>query len=101
MRHIFLWIGLMGLLVTNGLQYTHDLTHHECHSDSSHEHASTDACSLCWFVSHQVLSDFSIDTVLPEATVSENILDVYPPIVLAYQGVGSSLKSNKDPPHFL
>ncbi|WDF70323.1 hypothetical protein PQ465_08070 [Sphingobacterium oryzagri] len=100
---MYVVIGLIGLLSTSALQYTHDRRHqHTCETRTPHDthqqSTAADDCSLCWFVSHQVTPDLTIYTPLPD--VAENILVHLNSATVnnRYQSITLLRKSNKDPP---
>jgi len=100
-KHIVLIFALCAVVCANALQYTHDVSHHDCESacDSNNDHADT--CSLCWFVYHQILSDVHLDVVFIEPYVQSFLVHendrytAFLPLPLVHQ------ESNKDPPYFL
>lgn len=102
LRYVCILVGIIGLLLTNALQYTHNTTHHECETDS-HRNAhkkstATGECALCWFVSHQVITDFTIEELIPEIAENAIITSTEGSITIGYQSIKLLLKSNKDPP---
>lgn len=71
LRQTLVMVTLVSLTLTSALQFTHDLQHEKVHhcqdgsSDSPDHHG--DLCALCWFVTHQLSSEFTTVTYLPEA----------------------------------
>ncbi len=100
--HIILWVGLTGLLLTSGLQYTHDVAHHSCSTSTEEQRDHADQhCSLCWFVSHQVLDDFQLASLVPTAQISLSSPVAEALMLVRFPDQVLSLKSNKDPPYTL
>ncbi|MFD2595289.1 hypothetical protein [Sphingobacterium griseoflavum] len=96
--HILLVIGLVGLVSASALQYTHHQDHHDCAAATDKHGPDAEHCSLCWFVSHQVLGEIHLASLLPEAESSLVIPAEKARLLVRVLDQVHLLISNKDPP---
>jgi len=98
-RFIGVIMALLVLSTSNGLLYTHDITHHyDCSSADHQEHPDADECALCWFVLHQVSHHFAIDTLLPDIAIQTCTSLLHGRHHLFFPDGIERLQRNKDPP---
>ncbi len=98
-RFIGVIMALLVLSTSNGLHYTHDITHHhDCSSSDHQEHPDADECALCWFVLHQVSHHFAVDSLLPDIAVQTCINLRNGRNSLFFPDGIERLQRNKDPP---
>ncbi|MBD1432168.1 hypothetical protein H8B06_04960 [Sphingobacterium sp. DN00404] len=98
-RFIGVIMALLVLSTSNGLHYTHDITHHHhCSSSDHQEYPDADECALCWFVLHQVSHHFAVDSLLPDIAVQTCINLLNERNSLFFPDGIERLQRNKDPP---